>query len=208
MNNKNIKNKYIDNNSYNVQFLNSFNKIINSENNIDKNKDSNITNDKLNININGGNNHTLNNNSRNYNSYINSINSRSAYKNVHGFNSLQNNNENNYIMDNDNLYNSIKNSNELLYMSNNDNNNKIYLPLSNFDNVKIDYSIKNNIKFHEIKVSKEKSNKKINRHFKNNSKTMIDKNKIINLTSLDNSKIHKKYNNLYKIMKDNARDKK
>ena len=208
MNNKNIKNNNIENNSYNVQFLNSFNRIINSENNIDKNKESNITNDKLNVNINGGNNHTLNNNSRNYNSYINSINSRSAYKNVHGFNSLQNNNDNNYIMDNDNLYNSIKNSNELLYMSNNDNNNKIYLPLSNFDNVKIDYSIKNNIKFHEIKVSKEKSNKKINRHFKNNSKTMIDKNKIINLTSLDNSKIHKKYNNLYKIMKDNARDKK
>ena len=162
------------------------------------------------MNINGGNNHTLNNNSRNYNHYMNSINFGSAYKKIYSFNSLQNNNNNNYINDNDNLYNSFRNSKELLYMSNNynSNNNKIYFPNSNFDNIKVDYSIKNNIKFHEIKVSKEKSNKKINRHIKNNSRAIIDKNKIINLTSLDNTKIHKKYNNLYKIMKDNAIDKK
>ena len=212
INNKMIKDNNINGNSYNIQFLNSFNKVINSENNINKNNDSDIKSININnnMNINGGNNHTLNNNSRNYNHYMNSINFGSAYKKIYSFNSLQNNNNNNYINDNDNLYNSFRNSKELLYMSNNynSNNNKIYFPNSNFDNIKVDYSIKNNIKFHEIKVSKEKSNKKINRHIKNNSRAIIDKNKIINLTSLDNTKIHKKYNNLYKIMKDNAIDKK
>ena len=182
--NKNSKNNFNISNSYNIKFLNSFNKVINSENNINKN-------DKGGIGINGGeNNHTINNNSRNYNHNI--INTESAQKNVYSFNSLNYNNMNN----NNELFNSVKNRYELYNLNNND-KNKIYFPLENIENVKVDYSNKNNYKYHEIKSSKEKQ-KKINSVNIKNSKAITDKQKILASTSMDN--ILKKYNNLYKII--------
>ena len=182
--NKNNKNSFNINNSYNIKFLNSFNKVINSENNINK------INNKSDIGINGGeNNHTINNNSRNYNSHI-VTNMESAQKNLYSFNSLNYNN-----MDNNNneLYNSVRNRYELF-----NEKNKIYFPLENTDNVKVDYSNKNNYKYHEINSSKEKSNKKINLGNNKNSKVINDKQKILVSTSVDN--ILKKYNNLYKLI--------
>ena len=182
--NKNNKNSFNINNSYNIKFLNSFNKVINSENNINK------INNKSDIGINGGeNNHTINNNSRNYNSHI-VTNMESAQKNLYSFNSLNYNN-----MDNNNneLYNSVRNRYELF-----NEKNKIYLPFENTDNVKVDYSNKNNYKYHEINSSKEKSNKKINLGNNKNSKVINDKQKILVSTSVDN--ILKKYNNLYKLI--------
>ena len=57
--------------------------------------------------------------------------------------------------------------------------NKIYFPFENTDNVKVDYSNKNNYKYHEINSSKEKSNKKINLGNNKNSKAINDKQKNI-----------------------------
>ena len=180
--NKNNKNNLNISNSYNIKFLNSFNKVINSENNINKNSN------KSEIVINGGeNNHTINNNSRNYNS--NMTNSESAKKNLYSFNSLNYNNMNN----NNELYNSVRNRYEIF-----NEKNKIYFPLENIENVKVDYSNKNNYKYHEINSSKEKINKKMNSGNNKNLKTNTDRQKILVSTSMDN--ILKKYNNLYKII--------
>ena len=183
--NKNNKNNFNISNSYNIKFLNSFNKVINSENNINKN------NNKSEIGINGGeNNHTINNNSRNYNTHI--TNTESAKKNLYSFNSLNYNNMNN----NNELYNSVRNRYEIF-----NEKNKIYFPLENIENVKVDYSNKNNYKYHEINSSKEKIIKKINSGNNKNLKINPDKQKILVSTSMDN--ILKKYNNLYKnISKD------
>ena len=198
--NKNINNNCDNSNSYNLKFMNSFNKVINSENNINKNNISSIKPER--DNNCDDNNNTLNNNSRNYSTYMNK-NWESAHKNLYSFNNFQNNNNNKYVKENNKLYNSVRNNKEF-----NNGNNRIYFPFSNFENVKVDYSNKNNYKYHEIKSSKEKSNKKINQSNKNNSKSLIDKNKIINLTSMDNMKMLKKYNNLHKLMKDVTKDKK
>ena len=180
--NKNNKNNFNISNSYNIKFLNSFNKVINSENNINKN------NNKSEIGINGGeNNHTINNNSRNYNTHI--TNTESAKKNLYSFNSLNYNNMNN----NNELYNSVRNRYEKF-----NEKNKIYFPLENIENVKVDYSNKNNYKYHEINSSKEKIIKKINSGNNKNLKINPDKQKILVSTSMDN--ILKKYNNLYKII--------
>ena len=195
INNKNIKNNLNNSNSYNLKFMNSFNKVINSENGINKNNISNIDFN--------GNNHTLNNNSRNYSNINNNI--ENSHRNLYSFNSLQKNID--YNRENNNLYSSARNNKEFLYKSNNE-NNKIYFPFAKLDNVKVDYSNKNNYKYIEIKLSKEKSNQKIISNNKNISKSMINKNKIINLTSMDNTKIHKKYNNLIQIKKDATKDKK
>ena len=181
--NKNSKNNFNISNSYNIKFLNSFNKIINSENNINKN------NNKSEIGINGGeNNHTINKNSRNYNSHI-VTNTESAKKNLYSFNSLNYNNINN----NNELYNSVRSRYELF-----NEKNKIYFPLENIENVKVDYSNKNNYKYHEINSSKEKINKKINSGNNKILKANADKQKILVSTSMDH--ILKKYNNLYKII--------
>ena len=204
MNNKNIKNNFNNSNSYNIKFMNSFNKVINSENGINKNNISSI---KSEIDL-TGNNHTLNNNSRNYSNINNNL--ENSHRNLYSFNSMQKNI--NYNKENsNNLYNSVRNNKELLYLSNNENNkiNKIYFPFSNLENVKVDYSNKNNYKYIEIKLSKEISNQKMIGNNKNISKSMINKNKIINLTSMDNSKILKKYNHLFQLKKDaTTKDKK
>ena len=71
--------------------------------------------------------------------------------------------------------------------------------------MKVEKKKKNNYKYHEIKMSKERQNKKINIVKNNISKSKIDKNKIINLTNIENIKILKKYNNIYKIIKDNTK---
>ena len=201
LNNKNIKNNYNtnNNNSYNFKFLNSFNKVINSENNLNE---TNISNNKVDIGINGGDIHTINNNSRNYNSQI-VTKTESAKKNLYDFNSLNTNNA--LIEENTNVYNNLRNRYELLNLSSNE-KNKIYFPFQNYANVKVDYSNKNNYKYHEINSSKEKSNKKINSINFKGSKFVNDKQKILNSTSMDN--INKKYNNLYKIkLKDGTDDK-
>ena len=201
LNNKNIKNNYNTNNSnsYNFKFLNSFNKVINSENNLDE---TNISNNKVDIGINGGDIHTINNNSRNYNSQI-VTKTESAKKNLYDFNSLNINNA--LIDENNNIYNNLRNRYELLNLSSNE-NNKIYFPFQNYANVKVDYSNKNNYKYHEINSSKEKTNKKINSTNYKGSKFVNDKQKILNSTSMDN--INKKFNNLYKIkLKDGTNDK-
>ena len=196
INNKNIKNNLNNSNSYNLKFMNSFNKVINSENGINKNNISNIDFN--------GNNHTLNNNSRNYSNINNNI--ENSHRNLYSFNSLQKNID--YNRENNNLYSSARNNKEFLYKSNNE-NNKIYFPFAKLDNIKVDYSNKNNYKYIEIKLSKEKSNQKIIPNNKNISKSMINKNKIINLTSMDNSKILKKYNHLFQLKKDaTTKDKK
>ena len=135
------------------------------------------------------NNHTINNSRNNYNNNINNLDSN--HKNLYSFNS-----DNNIIKEND-IYNSVRNNKEF--------NNRIYFPIKNAENVKVDYSNKNNYKYHEIKMSKERQNKKINIVKNNISKSKIDKNKIINLTNIENIKILKKYNNIYKIIKDNTK---
>ena len=192
-----INNNKNSNNSYNIKFMNSFNEVINSENNIYK---SNITNIKSDIDINGIDNHTINSNSRNNYNYITN-NLDNTHKNLYSFNSLKN--ENNCIQENKNIYNSFRNQKENINKNNND-NGKVYFPFQNLENIKIDYSNKNNYKYHEIKSSKKKViKKKIS-----DPKTKINKSKIINLTSMDNIKILKKYNNLYRIIKEPAKDKK
>ena len=201
LNNKNTKNNYNTNNSnsYNFKFLNSFNKVINCENNLNE---TNISNNKGDIGINGGDIHTIINNSRNYHSQM-VTKTESAKKNIIGFNSLNNNNA--LIKENNNMYNNITNRYELLNLSSKE-NNKIYFPFQNYANVKVDYSNKNNYKYHEINSSKEKTNKKINSTNYKNLKYISDKQKILNSTSADN--IHKKYNNLYKVkLKDGTGDK-
>lgn len=182
VNNKNIKNSGNNNNSYNLKFLNSFNKVINSENN-----NSNI---KSNNDINGSENYLIKNKNSRNSYYVNRLDN--PHINLNSFS--------NYLNDN-NLYNSVRNKNDLINLSNNE-NNKIFFPLNNFENVKVDYSNKNNYTYHEIKMSKDKVNKKINLKNKNGIKTKVDKNKIINLTNMDNIKILKKYNISHRMKKD------
>ena len=90
---------------------------------------------------------------------------------------------------------------------NNIGNNKIYILNDKLANVKVDYSKRNNFKFHEIKSSKENSLNRLNSrnnflysNYKNNN-CLRGNNKIINSTSMDNIKYNSKYNNMNKILR-------
>ena len=64
-------------------------------------------------------------------------------------NKIINSENNNDIIKNNNIYNSVRNKNGLIYLNN------------NIENVKVDYSNKNNYKYHEIKLPEGKSFKNI-----------------------------------------------
>ena len=104
-------------------------------------------------------------------------------------------------------YNSNFSPNHFNLHSNINNNgiNRIYIPLGKLNNIKVDYSKRNNFKFHEIKLSKEKSLNKTSSNKNSLYYSMLAKNrKIINSTSMDSIKQNMKNNNSDKFVRKNG----
>ena len=104
-----------------------------------------------------------------------------------------------------NINRNYKNHFNLHSNINNNGINRIYIPLGKLNNIKVDYSKRNNFKFHEIKLSKEKSLNKTSSNKNSLYYSMLAKNrKIINSTSMDSIKQNMKNNNSDKFVRKNG----